>query len=88
LLDNRTRPIQAEFSGTKGWETATAVHQKLHELGGIRVPPEFVFMDRASVGVGAVLMRLRAEQNWHQLFESIINERRTQKAKLQRNVNI
>ncbi len=88
LLDDRIRPIQAEFSGTKGWETATAVHQKLHALGGIRVPPEFVFMDRASVGVGAVLMRLRAEQNWHQLFESIINERRIKKAKLQRNVNV
>jgi len=77
LLEDRIRPIQAEFSGSKGWETATAVHQKLHSLGGIRIPPEFVFMDRASVGVGAVLMRLRAEQNWHQLFESIINERRT-----------
>ncbi|MES2252640.1 MAG: AarF/ABC1/UbiB kinase family protein [Pseudomonadota bacterium] len=85
LLDDRTRPIQAEFSGSKGWETATAVHQKLHSLGGIRIPPEFVFMDRASVGVGAVLMRLRAEQNWHQLFESIINERRIIKTKSQRN---
>lgn len=81
LLDDRIRPIQAEFSGAKGWETATAVHQKLHALGGIKVPPEFVFMDRASVGVGSVLMRLRAEQNWHQLFESIINERRAKKAK-------
>ena len=85
LLDDRVRPIQAEFSGTKGWQTATAVHQKLHSLGGLRVPPEFVFMDRASVGVGAVLMRLRAEQNWHQLFESIIDERRAIKAELQRN---
>ncbi|MES2608478.1 MAG: AarF/ABC1/UbiB kinase family protein [Pseudomonadota bacterium] len=87
LLDDQVRPIQAEFSGTKGWETATTVHQKLHALGGIRVPPEFVFMDRASVGVGAVLMRLHAEQNWHQLFESIINERRTKKGKSQRNIN-
>lgn len=84
LLDDRIRPIQAEYSGAKGWETATAVHQKLHALGGITVPPEFVFMDRASVGVGSVLMRLRAEQNWHQLFESIINERRAKKAEAQK----
>lgn len=79
LLDDRIRPIQAEYSGAKGWETATAVHKKLHSLGGLKVPKEFVFMDRASVGVGAALMRLGSMQNWHQLFETIINERRTVK---------
>ena len=75
LLDNRIRPIQMNFSGAKGWETATQVHQKLHKLGGIRVPQEFVFMDRASVGIGGVLMRLKCQLNWHQLFEEIIEER-------------
>ncbi|MDP3371715.1 MAG: AarF/UbiB family protein [Candidatus Paracaedibacteraceae bacterium] len=81
LLDDCVRPIQAEYSGAKGWETAAAVHKKLHSLGGLKVPKEFVFMDRASVGVGAVLMRLGAKQNWHQLFEAIIDERRNIKGK-------
>jgi hypothetical protein len=71
LLEDRVRPLQLEDGGKKGWETARAVHKQLHELGGIKPPREFVFMDRAAVGIGSVIMRLGAEQNWHQLFESI-----------------
>lgn len=70
LLEDRVRPLQLEDGGKKGWETARAVHKQLHELGGIKPPREFVFMDRAAVGVGSVIMRLGAQQNWHQLFES------------------
>ncbi|RZI45376.1 AarF/ABC1/UbiB kinase family protein [Candidatus Finniella inopinata] len=72
LLDDRVRPIQDDFSGTKGWQTATQVHAELNKLGGIRPPREFVFMDRAAVGMGGVFMRLRVERNWHQLFEDVI----------------
>lgn len=72
LLENRVRPIQDINGGKKGWETARKVHKKLHDLGGIKPPREFVFMDRAAVGIGSVLMHLRAEQNWHKLFEEII----------------
>lgn len=71
LLDNRIRPIQHEHNGVHGWETAQKVHQELKRLGGITPPQEFVFMDRAAVGLGAVFMRLKAELNWHQLFEEI-----------------
>lgn len=72
LLDDRVRPIQDLLDGSLGWETATKVHAELERLGGIRPPKEFVFMDRAAVGIGSVIMRLKAEQNWHQLFESLI----------------
>lgn len=72
LLDDRVRPIQDFSDGQKGWETATKIHEELAKLGGIRPPKEFVFMDRAAVGIGSVIMRLNAEQNWHQLFESLI----------------
>lgn len=73
LLENKVRPIQEINGGKKGWETARNVHKKLHELGGIKPPQEFVFMDRAAVGIGSVLMRIGAEQNWHKLFEEIID---------------
>jgi predicted unusual protein kinase regulating ubiquinone biosynthesis (AarF/ABC1/UbiB family) len=72
LLDDRIRPIQEQLDGSMGWETATKVHSELERLGGIRPPKEFVFMDRAAVGIGSVIMRLRAEQNWHLLFEELI----------------
>ena len=73
LLENKVRPIQDVNGGKKGWIVARDVHKKLHELGGIKPPREFVFMDRAAVGIGSVLMRIGAEQNWHRLFEEIID---------------
>lgn len=73
LLDDRIRPIQQTFDGKIGWETATKVHDALEKAGGIAPPREFVFMDRAAVGIGSILMRLKAEQNWHQLFEELID---------------
>lgn len=72
LLEDRIRPIQHQLDGSIGWETATKVHRELERLGGIRPPKEFVFMDRAAVGIGSVIMRLRSEQNWHSLFEGLI----------------
>jgi hypothetical protein len=36
------------------------------------VPREFVFMDRAAVGLGGVFLHLKAELNYHRLFESEI----------------
>ena len=33
------------------------------------IPREFVFMDRAAIGLGAAYIRLGAEINYHQLFE-------------------
>jgi predicted unusual protein kinase regulating ubiquinone biosynthesis (AarF/ABC1/UbiB family) len=72
LLDDRRRVIQETHTGSKGWEVAAQVHAQLHRVGGIRPPREFVFMDRAAVGIGSVLIRLQAQANWHQLFESLI----------------
>ena len=73
LLGNKIRPIQDAEGGKKGRAIARDVHKKLHELGGIKPPREFVFMDRAAVGIGSVLIRIGAEQNWHRLFEEIID---------------
>lgn len=72
LLDNRVRPIQEGNTGTYGREIADKVHQELRRLGGVTPPPEFVFMDRAAVGIGSVCMHLKAELNWHELFEEVV----------------
>jgi hypothetical protein len=72
LLDDRTRLLQEETE--KGWSIASNVHKDLKRLGGIRPPRSFVFMDRAAVGIGSVMMRLNASLNWHQLFESLIED--------------
>lgn len=72
LIDDRIRPIQHDTTGVYGRETAGKIHGELRRLGGIKPPREFVFMDRAAVGVGSVFMRLNAQLNWHKLFEEII----------------
>lgn len=75
LLEDRVRPIDETFSSQKGRDVAAQVAQKLRESGGIQVPRTFVFMDRSAIGLGSVFMHLRAELNWHQLFETLIARR-------------
>ena len=58
--------------GEYGRRQAFEVHKALKEKGPVTVPREFVFMDRAAVGLGAVFLHLKAELNYHQLFEAEI----------------
>ena len=48
------------------------VHRALKEKGPVKVPREFVFMDRAAIGLGGVFLHLGAELNFHRLFEAEI----------------
>ena len=72
LLDDRRRRIQGTDSSGYGRDVAARVHRELRRLGGVRPPREFVLVDRAAVGLGSVFMRLKAEINWHRLFEDLI----------------
>jgi predicted unusual protein kinase regulating ubiquinone biosynthesis (AarF/ABC1/UbiB family) len=72
LLDDRVRPIDQGEGTRYGAEVAAAVHGEVRRLGGVRPPREFVLMDRSAIGLGSVFMHLRAELNWHRLFESLI----------------
>jgi len=72
LLENRSRRIQETEGGSYGREVAEKVHAELRRLGPIRPPREFVFMDRAAVGLGSVFLRLKAEFNWYELFHELI----------------
>jgi predicted unusual protein kinase regulating ubiquinone biosynthesis (AarF/ABC1/UbiB family) len=75
VLDDKVRPIgTVEKGGVYGRETAALVHRELRKIGGIRVPREFVFMDRAALGLGSVFLHLRAEVNWHDLFNELIQD--------------
>jgi predicted unusual protein kinase regulating ubiquinone biosynthesis (AarF/ABC1/UbiB family) len=70
LLEDRTRTIADGVKpGEYGRRQAFEVHRALKERGPVTVPREFVFMDRAAVGLGAVFLHLRAELNYHRLFE-------------------
>ena len=58
--------------GEYGRRQAYEVHKALREKGPVTVPREFVFMDRAAVGLGAVFLHLKAELNFHEMFETEI----------------
>jgi predicted unusual protein kinase regulating ubiquinone biosynthesis (AarF/ABC1/UbiB family) len=74
LLDDRVRLIQEKRSGDYGATVAESVHRDIRRLGGVRPPREFVFMDRAAIGLGSVFMHLQAEINWYRLFHELIDD--------------
>ena len=57
-----------------GRKQAFKVHQEFRRLGPITVPREFVFMDRAAIGLGGVFLHLGAELNFYQLFNEQIED--------------
>jgi predicted unusual protein kinase regulating ubiquinone biosynthesis (AarF/ABC1/UbiB family) len=75
LLDDRVRSIaEGTTPGEYGRREAFTVHQSLKEKGPVRVPREFVFMDRAAIGLGGVFLHLDARLNYYQMFNETIED--------------
>jgi len=75
LLDDRIRTIADGVKPSEyGRRKAFRVHRALKEQGPVTVPREFVFMDRAAIGLGAVFLHLRAELNFYRLFNEAIED--------------
>src|ERR1700688_739697 len=73
LLDDRVRTIADGVKPSEyGRKQAFQVHQALKKRGPVTVPREFVFMDRAAIGLGAVFLHLAAELNFYRLFNEAI----------------
>jgi predicted unusual protein kinase regulating ubiquinone biosynthesis (AarF/ABC1/UbiB family) len=73
LLDDRVRTIAdgvapQAYGRREAWE----VKQRLKPKKAITIPREFVFLDRAAIGLGAVMLHLKAELNFHRLFEDAV----------------
>jgi predicted unusual protein kinase regulating ubiquinone biosynthesis (AarF/ABC1/UbiB family) len=72
LMQDRVRAMQETNDPQYGREVAQKVHAGLQRTGGVRVPREFVLMDRSAIGLGSVFLRLGAELNWHRMFMELI----------------
>ena len=71
LLDDRVRTVADGVApGQYGRAEAFKVRKALKEKGPVTIPREFVFMDRAAIGLGAAFLHLGAEMNWRALFEA------------------
>jgi predicted unusual protein kinase regulating ubiquinone biosynthesis (AarF/ABC1/UbiB family) len=69
LLDDRERMIAEDVPpGEYGRREMAQVHKALKEKGPVKIPREFVFMDRAAIGLGGVFLHLGARANWYKLF--------------------
>jgi predicted unusual protein kinase regulating ubiquinone biosynthesis (AarF/ABC1/UbiB family) len=73
MLDNKVRTVANGVEPSAyGRKEAYEVHKRLSQLGPVKPPREFVFMDRAAIGLGAVFLHLQAELNFHELFNEEI----------------
>jgi predicted unusual protein kinase regulating ubiquinone biosynthesis (AarF/ABC1/UbiB family) len=73
LLDDRERTIADGVKPAEyGRREAFTVHRALREKGPVKVPREFVFMDRAAIGLGGVFLHLAAKLNYYRLFNEAI----------------
>src|SRR5215470_5141598 len=75
LLEDRERTIADGVKPSEyGRREAFRVHRALREKGPVRVPREFVFMDRAAIGLGGVFLHLAAKLNFYRLFNEAIEK--------------
>ena len=75
LMDDRVRTIADGVKpGEYGRRQAFEVQKALRQKGPVTVPREFVLMDRAAIGLGGVFLHLRAELNFHRLFEEAMQD--------------
>jgi hypothetical protein len=72
-LEDRVRAIADGVKAAEyGRRQAFTVHQALKSKGPVTVPREFVFMDRAAIGLGGVFIHLRTELNFYRLFNEAL----------------
>jgi len=72
ILEDKKRPIGELGETVYGREVASKVHKELRNIGGLKVPREFVFMDRAALGMGSIFLHLQAQINWFRVFNDLI----------------
>jgi predicted unusual protein kinase regulating ubiquinone biosynthesis (AarF/ABC1/UbiB family) len=75
LLDDRVRSVADGIAPAHyGRKEAFVVHQALKKRGPVLVPREFVFMDRAAIGLGGAFLHLDARLNFYQLFHETMGK--------------
>ncbi|MGE3143685.1 MAG: ABC1 kinase family protein [Hyphomonadaceae bacterium] len=73
LLDERERTIADDVAPAEyGRREMMEVRRRLKTLGPVLVPREFVFMDRAALGLGGAFLHLKAKRNFARLFQDSI----------------
>ncbi len=74
ILDDRVRTAADGVSPAEyGRKEIGQVMRALKaEGGGLLIPREFVFLERATIGLGGAFLRLGAKLNFHRMYEDAI----------------
>ena len=73
MLDDRVRTAADGVApGQYGRKEIIQVKEALQAHGPVKPPREFVFMDRAAIGLGAAFLHLKAELNFYEMFNAQI----------------
>ena len=80
LLEDKKRLIHGNEKKGYGFDIANNVYKELKKIGGVEPPKEFVFMDRAAIGMGSLFMKLNVKINWCKLFNELIKDFNEKKA--------
>jgi predicted unusual protein kinase regulating ubiquinone biosynthesis (AarF/ABC1/UbiB family) len=76
ILDDRVRTaadgVKPSEYGRR--EIGAAMRALRAEGGGLVIPREFVFLERATIGLGGAFLRLGARLNFHRMYEDAITD--------------
>lgn len=73
FLHDRVRPINHDDKGVRGKGIMKTILDDLRTEGQVTtLPPAFVLLDRAAVGMGSACLKLRASCNWYRLLNELI----------------
>ncbi|MES1201227.1 MAG: AarF/ABC1/UbiB kinase family protein [Pseudomonadota bacterium] len=73
LLDRRVRAVTDGVEPSEyGRREIREMRQKLFAYEAVTIPREFVYLDRAVIGLGAAFLHLKAELNFAELFDQCI----------------
>ncbi len=70
-LEDKHQSLVDLQSHTYGIETAQKVWSELRKVGGIKVPRPFVLMDRVSIILTGIFLKIDARLNWHRMMEDM-----------------
>ncbi|MQR98432.1 ABC1 kinase family protein [Gluconobacter aidae] len=72
LMTDRVCSMQESNDPAEARQVLEKVYDGLKRTGGVKLPREFVLMDRSAIGLGSAFLRLEARLNWHRMFEELI----------------
>ncbi|QQX90622.1 AarF/ABC1/UbiB kinase family protein [Gluconobacter sphaericus] len=72
LMTDRVCSMQESNDPAEARQVLEKVYDGLKRTGGVKLPREFVLMDRSAIGLGSAFLRLEARLNWHKMFEELI----------------